>query len=106
VPESLREAGAQVDTVAVYRTIAPPMLEQQARQVFGTAKPDWVTFTSGSTVKNLLAAVGAEALAGIRCASIGPVTTEAALRHGLTIAAEASPSTAEGLADAIARAEI
>jgi len=106
VPESLREAGAVVDTVAVYRTIAPPGLEQLARQVFDAAKPDWVTFTSGSTVKNLLAAVGAETLAGIRCASIGPVTTEAALRHGLTIAAEANPSTAEGLADAIARAEI
>jgi hydroxymethylbilane synthase len=106
VPEALRAAGAQVDEVAVYRTIAPPGLEQQARQVFGGVKPDWVTFTSGSTVRNLLAAVGAVALDGVRCASIGPVTTAAALRHGLTIAAEADPSTAEGLADAIARAEI
>jgi hydroxymethylbilane synthase len=106
VPESLRQAGVEVDTVAVYRTIAPPGLEAQARKIFGESKPDWVTFTSGSTVRNLLAAVGAEALAGIRCASIGAVTTEAALRHGLTIAAEANPSTAEGLADAIARAEI
>jgi uroporphyrinogen III methyltransferase/synthase len=106
VPEALRAAGAQLDEVAVYRTIAPPGLEQQARQVFGGVKPDWVTFTSGSTVTNLLAAVGADALDGVRCASIGSVTTAAALRHGLTIAAEADPSTAEGLADAIARAEI
>lgn len=106
VPEALRAAGAEVDAVAVYRTIAPPGLGQQARQVLAAAKPDWVTFTSGSTVKNLLAVVGVEALAGVHCASIGPVTTEAALRYGLTIAAEADPSTAEGLADAIARAVI
>ena len=106
VIDALRKAGAEVDAVAVYRTIAPPGLGQQARQVFGGAKPDWVTFTSGSTVKHLLAVVGVEALAGVRCASIGRVTTESALRHGLTIAAEANPSTAEGLADAIARAEI
>ena len=106
VPDALRAAGADVDAVVVYRTTVPPGLEQQAREVFGEVKPDWVTFTSGSTVKNLLAAAGAEALAGVRCASIGPVTTESAFRHGLTIAAEAEPSTAEGLADAIARAEI
>ncbi len=106
VPETLRKAGAEVDAVIAYRTIAPPGLGEQARHVFGAAKPDWVTFTSGSTVKNLLAVVGAEALAGVRCASIGPVTTEAARRHGLSIAAEADPSTAEGLADAVARAEI
>jgi uroporphyrinogen-III synthase len=34
------------------------------------------------------------------------VTSAAAMRQGLTIAAQADPSTAEGLADAIARAEI
>jgi hydroxymethylbilane synthase len=106
VPDALRQAGAVVDAVAVYRTIVPLGLEQQARQVFGAVKPDWVTLTSGSTVRNLVAAVGANALAGIRFASIGPVTTEVAVRHGLTISVEAEPSTAEGLADAIARAEL
>ena len=106
VPDVLRKAGAEVDAVVAYRTIAPPGLGEQARQVFGADKPDWVTFTSGSTVKNLLAVVGIDALTGVRCASIGPVTTEAAQRQGLTIAAEAEPSTAEGLADAIARAEL
>lgn len=106
VPEALHKAGAQVDVAVVYQTIVPPELEQHARQVFGAASPDWVTFTSGSTVKNLVDAVGVEALAGVRCASIGPVTTAAAVRHGLTVAAEADPSTAEGLADAIVRAEI
>ena len=105
VPEALRAAGAQVDIAAAYRTIPPPGLGEQARQVFGATKPDWVTFTSGSTVKNLLAVVGVEALEGVRCASIGPVTTESAIRHGLTITAEAESATAEGLADAIARAE-
>jgi uroporphyrinogen-III synthase len=106
VPEQLRQAGAEVDAVVAYRTIAPPGLGEQARRVFGASKPDWVTFTSGSTVRNLLAVVGADALAGVRCASIGPVTSEAIRKYGLQVSAEAEPSTAEGLADALARAEI
>jgi uroporphyrinogen III methyltransferase/synthase len=86
--------------------VAPAGLEAEARRVFVEGpKPDWVTVTSGSTVKNLLAAVGREALGGVRVASIGPVTTEAARRHGLEVSVEAEPHTAEALAEAIARAE-
>ena len=33
-----------------------------ARPAFSTRKPDWITFTSSSTVQNLVDAVGAEAL--------------------------------------------
>ena len=106
VPELLTAGGARVDVAAVYRTVPPAGLEEQARAIFAAGRPDWVTFTSGSTVKNLLAAVGAEALQGVRCASIGPVTSNVARKHGLTIDAEAEPSTAQGVADAMARAEM
>ena len=101
VPELLPAGGARVDV-----TVPPAGLEEQARAIFAAGRPDWVTFTSGSTVKNLLAAVGAEALQGVRCASIGPVTSNVARKHGLTIDAEAEPSTAQGVADAMARAEM
>jgi hydroxymethylbilane synthase len=106
VRDALRQAGASVDAITVYRTVVPDGLAAQARALFAEGSPDWVTFTSGSTVRNLLAAAGAEALAHVRCASIGPATTAVALECGLKIDAEAEPSTADGLADAIARAEL
>jgi hydroxymethylbilane synthase len=106
VRETLRQAGASVDAIPVYRTVVPDGLGHQARALFAENPPDWVTFTSGSTVRNLLAAIGSDAFAGLRCASIGPLTTAVAREHGLRIDAEAEPSTAEGLAEAIARVEL
>ena len=67
-----------------------------------TQKADWITFTSSSTVKNLLAVTGREALAGIKVASIGPVTSATAREAGLTVNVEADPHTIEGLVEAIA----
>jgi uroporphyrinogen III methyltransferase/synthase len=87
----------------VYRTVVPAELAARAAAVFGGArKPDWVTLTSGSTVKNLLAAVGGEMLEGVKLASIGPVTSETARRHGLRVTLEASSPTMEALAEAMA----
>ncbi len=104
VPAELRRRGAVVDVVEVYRTAAPEDLARRAREIFGAErKPDWVTFTSSSTVAHLLAAVGAQALAGVRVASIGPITTAAARAGGLEVAAEAERYTTEGLVEAILR---
>jgi uroporphyrinogen III methyltransferase / synthase len=58
VPVELRRRGAQVDVVEAYRTTAPQ------RSIDLTDKPDWITFTSSSTVRNFVAMTGAEALAG------------------------------------------
>jgi hydroxymethylbilane synthase len=101
IPEELRALGAHVDVLPVYQNVVPPDLAAQARNLFTSLKPDWVTITSSSTVKNLLAAAGPEALAGVRVASIGPVTSEVARRHGLTVTVEADPSTIESLIAAI-----
>jgi len=51
-------------------------------------------------VRNLVEAVGAEALRGIRIASIGPITTGTARQFGLEVAVEARVFTVEGLVDA------
>ena len=64
-------------------------------------KPDWITFTSSSTVKNLLAIAGREALEGVRIASIGPVTSSTLCAHGLKVDAEAKQFTLDGLVEAI-----
>jgi len=104
VPAELRRRGAVVDVVEAYRTAAPEDLPERAGEIFrADRKPDWVTFTSSSTVAHLLAAVGAPALAGVRVASIGPITTAAVRAHGLEVAAEAERYTTEGLVEAILR---
>lgn len=104
LPETLRKRGAAVDVVAAYRNAVPEDAAARAAEVFGK-RVDWVTFTAASTVKNLLTMVDREALAGVKVASIGPVTSEVLRKHGVEVAAEASPYTIAGLVAAILRAE-
>ncbi|MBL8293353.1 MAG: uroporphyrinogen-III synthase, partial [Bryobacterales bacterium] len=96
IPEELRRRGVLIDVVEAYRTEMP----EQARQPL-PAKPDWITFTSSSTVRNFVEAQGAEALNGVSIASIGPVTSETARQHGLLVTAEAKPYTIDGLLNAL-----
>lgn len=101
VPETLRERGAVVDVVEAYRTVIPANAAARAQDALAH-KPDWITFTSSSTVTNLLAVAGREALAGIKIASIGPVTSATARAAGLVVDVEAQPHTIEGLVHALA----
>lgn len=106
LPAGLAARGARVEVVEAYRTTVPEDLAAQAAGVFGAARrPDWITFTSSSTVKNLMQAIGpamlGEMLAGVKVASIGPVTSATARECGLEVAAEASEYTVSGLVDAI-----
>ena len=103
LPAELRRRGAQVDVVEAYRTVLPPEAAQRAKEIFGAAhKPDWITFTSSSTVKNLLRVASPEELRGIQVASIGPVTSATARQLGLEVTVEASEYTAGGLVAALA----
>ncbi len=96
LPDALRMQGAQVDLVDVYRNTLPTEVAP-----FPDA-PDWITFTSASTVKNLLALVDRARFAEARLASIGPETSAALRRHQLPVTVEARPSTQEALAQAMA----
>jgi uroporphyrinogen III methyltransferase/synthase len=100
VPRELAARGAIVDVVEAYRTVVPESSRRLAAEVF-THKPDWVTFTSSSTVKNLVMLAGREALAGVRIASIGPVTSETARSLGVQVDIEAREHTMEGLVAAL-----
>jgi uroporphyrinogen III methyltransferase / synthase len=104
LPDTLRKRGATVDVVPAYRNAIPEDAATHAADVFANP-PQWVTFTAASTVKNLLTLISREALANTRIASIGPVTSETLLKHGLTVDAEASPYTIPGMIAAILRAE-
>jgi uroporphyrinogen III methyltransferase/synthase len=97
VPVELARRGAQVDVVEAYRTAASQIAVPDP-------KPDWVTFTSSSTVQNFVTAAGAAALTGVKVASIGPVTTATARKLGIEVTVEASVYTTDGLVEAILRA--
>jgi hydroxymethylbilane synthase len=104
IVDGLRERGARLDVLPVYRTVAPPELDQKVAEIWATARPDWVTLTSGSVLRNLLSAAGAERLREVKLATLGPVTAAEVRRAGLTVAAEADAATVEALVAAIAGA--
>jgi uroporphyrinogen III methyltransferase/synthase len=96
LPEGLRARGAQVDVLEVYRTVAPDGLANA--DLHGV---DWLTFTSSSTAENLVRAVGADRLRGIKTASIGPITSETLRKLGLEVTVQAKEFTIDGLVEAI-----
>jgi uroporphyrinogen III methyltransferase/synthase len=100
VPVELAKRGAHIDVVEAYRTLPPSDLASRIREAFAR-KPDCITFTSSSTVKNFVSAAGPAALQGVSVACIGPVTAQTARDLGLTVAAQARVYTAEGLVEAL-----
>ena len=106
--DGLSRLGADVIRVTAYRTITPPNAVQTARDAFADGI-DIVTFTSSSTVRNLLALLdesggkGREALTGSFITCIGPVTAGTARELGLRVDLEADEHTVEGLAAALVR---
>jgi uroporphyrinogen III methyltransferase/synthase len=101
VPIELTKRGAHVDVVEAYRTLPPDDLTAEIHDAFAR-KPDVITFTSSSTVKNFVAAAGTEILAGVNVVSIGPITSQTARDLGVTVAAQASVFTVDGLVEALA----
>jgi uroporphyrinogen III methyltransferase/synthase len=100
VPAELRKRGAIVDVVEAYRTVIPEDASARMREVL-ERKPQWITFTSSSTVNNFVKLAGGEAVSEMKVASIGPITSATAREHGLNVDVEASPHTIEGLVTAL-----
>ncbi|HEX5762310.1 MAG TPA: uroporphyrinogen-III C-methyltransferase [Solirubrobacterales bacterium] len=98
LPDALRERSAEVDVVALYETVreAPePAAVEAARSA------DYVTFTSSSTVRNLVEALGDRFPRGARVLSIGPITSEALRAAGLEVHVEAERHDVDGLVAAL-----
>ena len=105
LPEKLREQGADVDVVALYKTVAADADADALRDRLTSGGIDLVTFTSSSTVRNLCKILGgADALKGIRTACIGPVTAAAAKDLGIAPDIVAGTYTIDGLVAAIQNA--
>jgi len=105
--ERLAAAGAaEVRDVAVYETRPAASLPPILLETLDEGQADWITFTSSSTARNFVALLGQDyhqRLAGVKLASIGPVTTATLKELGLKPAIEAETSNIAGLIEAIRR---
>jgi len=81
----------------------PRSLPVEARAALREGRVDAVTFTSASTVRGFVRALGTvKGAPKVIC--IGPVSAREARAHGLTVHAVANPHTVEGLVEATERA--
>lgn len=99
--QRLKEAGAIVESVPLYRPSVPE--GSRAVAVDTVRKADVVAFTSSSTVRNLVKLLEGKSvlLSGKVIACIGPVTAEAARGAGLTVDVVARRHDVKGLVEAL-----
>jgi uroporphyrinogen-III synthase len=112
IPRELRKAGASVDVIEAYETVAPESSRKRLQAaVMSARRPHAITFTSSSTVKNFVGLLGLRAARaalkksgperGIHSASIGPVTSATLRELGLPVDIEAREYTIPGLVAAL-----
>jgi len=125
IPRELRQAGAHVDVVEAYQTVVPRSSRSRLRAALkNSRRPNVITFTSSSTVRNFVALLGGSALPasvrdprsrrregphhtwidGVQFASIGPITSATLEELGFPVHIEAKPYTIPGLVDAVVKA--
>ena len=99
----ISQLGAEVHEIATYNTVPAAEAILQAKQLLLSNKVDVITFTSSSTVSNLLAALKGQekAINGARIACIGPRTAGRAADAGLRVDIVASEHTIPGLVASI-----
>jgi uroporphyrinogen-III synthase len=111
IPEELRAAGAEVDVVEAYETVAPEKSRARLHTLMKNSarRPHIVTFTSSSTAKNFAELLSdgnagppsASWLKDVQFASIGPVTSATLRELQMPPAIEAREFTMGGLIRAI-----
>jgi uroporphyrinogen III methyltransferase/synthase len=96
LPDGLRAAGAEVEVVSLYRTLAA--LPRHPERMLAA---DAVAFTSSSTVTRFADALPGRDLTGVRGVSIGPVTSATARERGVGVVAEAARHDLGGLVETL-----
>lgn len=105
LPETLRQRGAQVDVVEAYRTVLPQVNVSYLCALLRERKIDMITFTSSSTVSNLVEILRGqkvvELLAETPIACIGPITKKTVEDLGMRANVVSEEFTIPGLVRAI-----
>ena len=103
LPDLLRQAGAQLEVVPVYETVAADT-GLALRALFEQGEIDVALFTSSSTVNAVVDTLGAQAaevLSRVTVASIGPITSQTLSERGVRADVVATTFTVDGLLDAL-----
>jgi uroporphyrinogen III methyltransferase / synthase len=100
LPEELTRAGATVEVISLYETVREELGESERAAI---TRADYVTFTSSSTVRNFVEALGGRngLPEGARVVSIGPVTSATARELGVRVDVEATRHDIDGLVTAL-----
>ena len=100
--QGLKELGSQVDEVIAYSTQTPAETGDLARAAYEQGV-DFTTFTSSSTVRNLVSLIGGnpDLINTSKTVIIGPVTAETAIELGVNIDIQAREQSIDGLIAAI-----
>jgi uroporphyrinogen III methyltransferase/synthase len=105
LPEILRKQGATVHEIHIYKTEQPAAARDQLQQILSHESPDFITFTSSSTVHNFFSMLEhlPEKLDWVktRAVSIGPITSSTLKDYGVRNLIEAKEFTIAGLVTAI-----
>jgi uroporphyrinogen-III synthase len=100
LPRELEAAGADVLVASLYETVRERLDDEELERL---AAADYVTFTSSSTVRFLLEAIGGVERfpSQARVVSIGPVTSRTARDLGLEVHVEAERHDVDGVVQAL-----
>ena len=88
--------------VDAYRTRMARSMPMEARVALRDGEVDAITFTSASTVRGFVGAMGV-VRGNPKVVAIGPVTAREARAHGLRVSAVARPHTVDGLVASLER---
>lgn len=108
LPEKLTEMGLDVTDIQTYETVLAAEDDEELMKLLEEGGIHAVTFTSSSTVTNLLTALErmgqaspVELLRGATVACIGPLTAETARKAGLETSIMAEEATIDSLVEAL-----
>ncbi len=105
LPDQLRAMGGEVFDIVAYKTVIAEPRDLKIVDKIKNGEINVVTFTSSSTVRNFVEIIGKENVSAVndnvKCASIGPITTDTAKELGVNISIEADEYTIPGLVDAV-----
>ena len=99
----LGKLGAVTDEIIIYHTVRPRGSSSAIKELLLQGNIDVITFTSSSTVTNLVSRLNSKDRSNIRAriACIGPKTAETAIKSGLKVDIMAREQTMEGLIEAM-----
>ena len=99
--KGLEEIGAEVVVIEAYRSIVDGRGAERLARAIESGKVDLATFTSGSSVRGYVDAVGEDLAQRVPAASIGAQTSDALREAGIEVKVEAQEATIDSLVSAV-----